>query len=66
MINNVLFINNNNNNNNSYTLMMLIRLTHEKNLCYVCRVNKTLWSRKSLAVYTTATCNRDDKTETMY
>jgi len=26
----------NNNNNNSYTFVMLIRSTHEKNLCYVC------------------------------
>ncbi len=58
--------NNNNNNNNSYILMTLIRLTHGKNLCYVCWVNKILWDRKSLAVYTTATHSRDDKTETMY
>ncbi len=56
----------NNNNNNSYILVTLIRSTHEKNLCYVCQVNKTLWDRKSLAVYTTTTRSQDDKTETMY
>ncbi len=58
--------NNNNNNNNSYILVTSIRLTHEGNLCYVCRVNKILWGRKSLAAYTTATRSRDDKTETIY
>ena len=57
---------NNNNNNNSYILVTLIKSTHEKNLCYVCWVNKTLWDRKSLAVYTTATRSQDNKTETMY
>ncbi len=56
----------NNNNNNSYILVTSIKSTHEENLCYVCWVNKTLWGRKSLAVYTTATRSRDDKTETMY
>ncbi len=55
-----------NNNNNLYTFMTSIRLTHERNLCYVCWVNKTLWSIKSLAVYTTAICSRDNKTETLY
>jgi len=44
----------------------LIRSIHEKNLCYVCRVNKILWGRKSLAVYTTATHSQDNKTETIY
>jgi len=58
--------NNNNNNNNSYIFMTSIRSTHEKDLCYVCQVNKILWGIKSLAVYTTATRSRDDKTETLY
>jgi len=44
----------------------LIKSTHEKNLCYVCQVNKTIWDRKSIAIYATATRSRNDKAETMY
>ncbi len=66
MINQLSFHHFYDNNNNSYTFVILIRLTHEKNLCYVYQVNKILWDRKSLAVYTIATCSQDDKTETMY
>ncbi len=51
---------------NSYTLVTSIRSTHEKKLCYVCWVNKTLWDRKSLIIFATAACNWNDKAETMY
>jgi hypothetical protein len=43
-----------------------IRSIHEKKLCYVCWVNKILWGRKSLAIYATAACSRNNKAETMY
>ena len=46
--------------------MTLIKLTHERNLCYVCRVNKILWGRKSLTIYATATRSQNNKAETMY
>ncbi len=51
---------------NSYILVTSIKLTHERNLCYVCQVNKILWDRKLLAIYATATCSQNDKAETMY
>jgi len=42
---------------NSYTLVTSVRPTHGGNLCYVCRVDKTLWDRKPLTIYTAATCS---------
>ncbi len=51
---------------NSYTFVTLIKSIHEKNLCYVYQVNKTLWDRKSLVIYVTVTCSWNNKAETMY
>ncbi len=51
---------------NSYTLVTSVRPTHGGNLCYVCRVDKTLWGRKPLAIYAAATRSRNGKAETMY
>ncbi len=46
--------------------MTSVRPTHGGNLCYVCRVDKTLWGRKPLAIYAAATRSRNGKAETMY
>ncbi len=59
-------VNLSNNNNNSYALVTLIRSNHEKYLCYVCWVNKILWGRKSLAIYTAASRSQNNMIETMY
>ncbi len=37
-----------------------------RTLCYLYRVNKTLWRRKPLAVYTTTSRRRNNDHETMY
>jgi len=43
-----------------------VRPTHGGKLCYVCRVDKTLWGRKPLAIYAAAARSRNGKAETMY
>ena len=41
------------------------RLDSWETLCYLYRVNKTLWERKSLVVYTTASRSRNNKIDTV-
>ena len=54
------------NNNNSYAFMISIKSIHEEYLYYVCWVNKTLWGRKSLAIYMITSRSQNDEIETMY
>ncbi len=41
------------------------RLNSWRTLCYLYQVNKTLWERKSLVVYTTASRSRNNKIDTV-
>jgi len=41
------------------------RLDSWETLCYLYRVNKTLWERKSLVVYTTASRSRNNEIDTV-
>ncbi len=41
------------------------RLNSWETLCYLYRVNKTLWRRKSLIIYTTASCSRNNEIDTV-
>ncbi len=41
------------------------RLNSWETLCYLYQVNKTLWERKSLVVYTTASCSRNNEIDTV-
>ncbi len=41
------------------------RLDSWETLCYLYRVNKTLWERKSLVVYTTALRSRNNEINTV-
>jgi len=41
------------------------RLNSWETLCYLYWVNKILWERKSLVVYTTASCSRNNEIDTV-